>query len=632
MSRAALFGRRGVGALALIALLMVATLLVIPTPRAAAGSTCGDTYTLSSGTGDWSVATNWSTGSLPTSSQIACWGANVTMTVTTSNYTVPAIQGGALQVSGGTLDITNSSVNSSVSNLSVSSGALQGPSPLAVTGTFAYSGGALGSGSPVAITQSGGGAFTISGTKQAYFEGGSIQTSSNVSISNTNFIATNSPQLTTTGTVTFAPATYSANGGVGMTIAAKGFVTTGTTVLNNYGLTLNPGGTSSLAGNLSTPELTVASGATLPVPSGVTLTTTGGSTISGTITGAGSYAAAGYTTTVTSGATLATHNVDVSSGSLIISAGATYAVGSGAGQGTTVSGGTLEIDATGATTGDVTLSSGTLYGSGSLAMNGNFTASDGALGSGSLPLSITQSGGGTFTINGTNQVYFEGGSIQTSSNVSITNTNLIATNSPQLTTTGTVAFGPGTYSPNGGVSLTIAADGFATTGTTVLNNYGLTLNPGGTSSLAANLSTPELTVASGATLPIPSGVTLTTYSGTISGTITGAGTFSVAGYSTSSTSSAAFRVNNVDLTGGTLTVVAGATYAVGSGTGQGTTLSSGALVLNASGATTGDLTINGGQLGGTGTLGVSGAVSLTSGSTANSIAVTQTGNHSFSAP
>jgi hypothetical protein len=631
MTRGALFGRRGVGAFAFLALVLTAILFALPTPLAKAGSPCGDTYTLSSGTGDWSVATNWSTGSLPTTSQIACWASNVTMTVTTGTYTVPAIQGGALQVSGGTLTIATSSDNSSITNLSVSSGALNGASPLAVSGAFSYTGGGLGTGSAVAITQSGGGAFTVSGSSQAYFYSGSIQTSSNVSITNTDLISANAAQLTTTGTVTFGPGSYSPNGGVNLTIAAKAFVTTGTTVVPDYGLTLNPGATSSLGGDLSVPVLTVVSGATLTVPSGVTLTTTGGSTINGTITGSGTYAAAGYTTTVGSGAALTVNNVAVSTGTLNIAAGATYTAGSGTGQGTTLSGGALNFD-NAATTGDLTISGGDLGGTGSLAVSGAVSLSTGQI---LNTIAITQTGGHSFSVTGSSQFYFYGGSIQTSSNVSIANTSLIAANSVTLTTTGTVTFTPGSYNPNGGIGLTIAAKGFVTTGTTVLQNYGLTLNPGGTSSLGGNLTTPELTVASGATLPVPATVTLTTTGGsTINGTITGGGTYSAAGGSTQAGSGAALTVTNVNVSSGTLTVAAGATYAVGSGTGQGTTLAGpgGTLDLNNTGGTTGDLTINGGTLGGSGSLGVSGAVSLTSGATANSIAVTQTGGHSFSAP
>src|SRR5207245_2672329 len=107
-------------------------------------------------------------------------------------------------------------------------------------------------------------------------------------------------------------------------------------------------------------------------------------------------------------------------------AGATYAAASG----TTVSNGQLTINTAG-TTKDLTQSGGNLGGTGNLAVTGAFSWTNGQFSSPG-PFTVSQTGGGSFAISGSSQAYLEGGSISTTSDVSITNPAFITTGNAHL--------------------------------------------------------------------------------------------------------------------------------------------------------------------------------------------------------
>ena len=103
-----------------------------------------DAYTAS--TGDWSTGANWSTGAVPTGSEVACWASTTTVTVSDSE-SVDSIQAdGSLDIAGGTLTLTSASDNSSVDDLSLTGGgALTGSSgpTLTVAGDFQWTSGTV---------------------------------------------------------------------------------------------------------------------------------------------------------------------------------------------------------------------------------------------------------------------------------------------------------------------------------------------------------------------------------------------------------------------------------------------------------------------------------------------------------
>lgn len=146
------------------------------------------------------------------------------------------------------------------------------------------------------------------------------------------------------------------------------------------------------------------------------------------------------------------------------------------------------------------------------------------------PISLTQTGGGSFSISGGGEPQIDGGSIGTTSPVSITNPYLVGNDTSgtaTLTTSNVVTLASGSY-PGAGVSgsLAIEAAGFNISGTTELKPISL--------------------VQTGGTTDVPVGKTLTT-----------AGTFSLRGgvLQVDGRLAAAFAggtPESLSLTGGTL--------------------------------------------------------------------------------
>ncbi|MGN6869513.1 MAG: beta strand repeat-containing protein [Solirubrobacteraceae bacterium] len=472
---------------------------------------CTDEFSPQSGN-SWGTAANWSKGTPPSSSDVACWpvGTNVTVPSGTS-ATAMSLQGGDLTISGGSLSLAGSA-GSTLVDFTESGGGFNGPGALALSGNFSWTGGNISQSGAVTITQAAGQTCAVTGATQAYRLGGSISTQSPVTISNTSFIAAGGPTLTTTSTVTFAPGSYESNGGSFLQLSAAGVITTGQTTLPDYLLSVT-GTSSNLAGSMTVPAFSSSASGTVSVPTGVTLSS-GSGTVSGTITGHGTYTQTGSTTTIASGGTLSIDNVSVPQGTLTVNSSAGYTA-AGA---TTISGGTLNLGPAGATGGSFTESGGGFNGPGALALSGNFSWTGGNI-SQSGAVTITQAAGQTFSVSGTTQAYLQGGSISTQSPVTISNTSFIAAGGPTLTTTSTVTFAPGSYESNGGSHLQITAAGFVLSGDTALPDYdliqlgGTTTVPSGSTLSSASLNVPAGTLVDDGTV----NVSVTVSGGTLKG-------------------------------------------------------------------------------------------------------------------
>jgi RHS repeat-associated protein len=113
-------------------------------------SPCTDTWTGPS-EGNWETAGNWSTGSVPDTSDIACVGSGVTVQVAGgTDHAGVLLDEGALDIPSGSLELASESRSSTVGALTLNGGTLTGAGTLDVSGSLSWSYGTMsGSGSTV---------------------------------------------------------------------------------------------------------------------------------------------------------------------------------------------------------------------------------------------------------------------------------------------------------------------------------------------------------------------------------------------------------------------------------------------------------------------------------------------------
>jgi hypothetical protein len=147
-------GKLGAGARAalrigvLVALL--AAVLAIGPASASAEPLCTDTW-IGPSEGSWGTAKDWSTGALPTSTEVACIGAGDTISVTEGTTGVLEAKG-TVVIPAGKLEVANALETSNVASLTVSGGILEGAGTVDVSGSMSWSAGELaGSGSTVIL-------------------------------------------------------------------------------------------------------------------------------------------------------------------------------------------------------------------------------------------------------------------------------------------------------------------------------------------------------------------------------------------------------------------------------------------------------------------------------------------------
>ncbi len=201
---------------------------------AGAEPTCTDTWTGGAGDGLWQSAGNWSTASVPSSSDVACIGSGTTVQVTTGSARAGVLEaGGSLTISGGSLELASSSTPSSVASLSLQGGALMGTGSLHVSGSLSWTKAATMSGTGSTVLQSGAaGTIELAAGERATLEGralvnegtltfatGTIAMSAGARIASSGTFKANS-QTTSYGSQIEIP---SGSGGV-----APSFVNTGT--------------------------------------------------------------------------------------------------------------------------------------------------------------------------------------------------------------------------------------------------------------------------------------------------------------------------------------------------------------------------------------------------------------------
>jgi hypothetical protein len=130
-------GTRVVGATGLLVALLVVALAGVPA-RASAEPLCTDKWAGGS-SGSWQTATNWSTGKVPTSVDVACVGSGVTVEVTGGTNAAGVLADeGTLVLRGGSLELASALEESTVHVLTASGGRLKGAAKLGVSSSLSW--------------------------------------------------------------------------------------------------------------------------------------------------------------------------------------------------------------------------------------------------------------------------------------------------------------------------------------------------------------------------------------------------------------------------------------------------------------------------------------------------------------
>ena len=132
-----------------MATLLLAGLALVPA-GASAEPLCANTW-IGPSEGSWGVAKDWSTGALPTSTEVVCIGTGDTVDVTEGTASVLEVKG-TVVIPSGKLEVASAFEASSVASLTVSGGILKGAGTVDVSGSMSWSAGELtGSGSTVIL-------------------------------------------------------------------------------------------------------------------------------------------------------------------------------------------------------------------------------------------------------------------------------------------------------------------------------------------------------------------------------------------------------------------------------------------------------------------------------------------------
>jgi hypothetical protein len=117
---------------------------------------CTDTWTGGASDGLWQSAGNWSTASVPSSSDIVCIGSGTTVEVTEGSAVAGSLEDkGSLELYGGSLELTDAGTMSNVNSLTLEGGILTGAGSLTASGSFSLGANSTMSGSGETVVGSG---------------------------------------------------------------------------------------------------------------------------------------------------------------------------------------------------------------------------------------------------------------------------------------------------------------------------------------------------------------------------------------------------------------------------------------------------------------------------------------------
>src|ERR1700759_1537680 len=125
--------------LTLLVLSSLVVLVAMLAPSTASAAECTDTW-VGPSEGNWQNTYNWSTESVPTSTDVACIGAATTVKVNSGTNHVAAVQGlGGLLIQESTLEVLSTETVSEIADLTLGYRAgLAGPATLEVSEHFEW--------------------------------------------------------------------------------------------------------------------------------------------------------------------------------------------------------------------------------------------------------------------------------------------------------------------------------------------------------------------------------------------------------------------------------------------------------------------------------------------------------------
>ena len=120
---------------------LAAALLALVVPATSTAAPCTITFDGGEGTSSWHDAANWTTDAVPGPSDHVCIG-NVPVNYSTGDTSILSLQSqGTLELTGGSLSLTDATNASTTVNLTQSGGTIGGAGTLTVSGSFSWSGG-----------------------------------------------------------------------------------------------------------------------------------------------------------------------------------------------------------------------------------------------------------------------------------------------------------------------------------------------------------------------------------------------------------------------------------------------------------------------------------------------------------
>jgi RHS repeat-associated protein len=142
---------------------MLVVIVTFGASNAAAEPMCTDTWT-GANEGLWQTGSNWSTGKVPSSTDVTCIEAGKTVDVTAgTNQTGVLLDKGTVVILGGSLEIANALEASSANALTVQGGTLTGAGTLDISSSLSWSESGLMSGSGSTVLRSGASGTMVKG-------------------------------------------------------------------------------------------------------------------------------------------------------------------------------------------------------------------------------------------------------------------------------------------------------------------------------------------------------------------------------------------------------------------------------------------------------------------------------------